>query len=43
MAIVETQILGNDGKLCASAVIKYMLFNAEKAAADYFYPGADAF
>lgn len=43
MAIVETELLGNDGKLCASAVVKYFLFNAEKAAADYFYPGADAF
>ncbi len=43
MAIVETELLGNDGKLCASAVVKYFLFNAEKASAEYFYPGADAF
>ena len=43
MAIVDTELLGNDGKLCASAVVKYFLFNAEKATADYFYPGADAF
>jgi len=43
MAIVETELLGNDGKLCASAVVKYFLFNAEKAASEYFYPGADAF
>ena len=43
MAIVETELLGNDGKLCASAVVKYFLFNAEKAATEYFYPGADAF
>ncbi|HEY3389706.1 MAG TPA: PaaI family thioesterase [Prolixibacteraceae bacterium] len=43
MAIIETELLGNDGKLCASAVVKYFLFNAEKASKDYFYPGADAF
>ncbi len=43
MAIVETELLGNDGKLCASAVVKYFLFNPEKAASEYFYPGADAF
>ncbi len=43
MAIVETELLGNDGKLCATAVVKYFLFNAEKASAEYFYPGADAF
>jgi uncharacterized protein (TIGR00369 family) len=43
MATVETELLGNDGKLCASAVVKYFLFNAEKASEEYFYPGADAF
>lgn len=43
MAVIETELLGNDGKLCASAVVKYFLFNAEKAAEEYFYPGADAF
>ena len=43
LAVVETQLLGNDGKLCASAVVKYFLFNAEKASVEYFYPGADAF
>ena len=43
MAIVETELFGNDGKLCASAIVKYFLFNAEKAAEEYFYPGADAF
>ena len=43
IAIVETELLGNDGKLCASAVVKYFLFNPEKAAEEYFYPGADAF
>ena len=43
IAIVDTQLFGNDGKLCASAVIKYFLFNPEKAAAEYFYPGVDAF
>lgn len=43
MAIVETELLGNDGKLCASAVVKYFLFNADKASEEYFYPGADAF
>ena len=43
MAVVDAELLGNDGKLCASAVIKYFLFNPEKAAAEYFYPGVDAF
>lgn len=43
IAIIETELLGNDGKICASAVVKYFLFNAEKAAEEYFYPGADAF
>lgn len=43
MAVIETELIGNDGKLCASAIVKYFLFNAEKAAAEYFYPGADAF
>jgi len=43
MATVETELLGNDGKLRSSAVVKYFLFNAEKAATEYFYPGADAF
>lgn len=43
IAIVETQLISNDGKLCASAVVKYFLFSAEKASAEYFYPGADAF
>jgi len=36
-------LLGNNGKLCASAVVKYFLFDAEKASSEYFYPGADAF
>jgi uncharacterized protein (TIGR00369 family) len=43
IAIIEAELLGNDGKLCASAVVKYFLFNAEKASEEYFYPGADAF
>ena len=43
LAIVETELLGNDGRICASATVKYFLFNAEKATAEYFYPGADAF
>jgi len=43
MAIVDTELMGNDGKLCASAVVKYFLFNPDKASAEYFYPGADAF
>ena len=43
IAIVETELTGNDGKLCASAVVKYFLFNQEKASKEYFYPGADAF
>lgn len=43
MATIETELYGNDGKLCATAVVKYFLFNAEKASEEYFYPGADAF
>lgn len=43
MATIEAELFGNDGKLCASAVVKYFLFNAERASAEYFYPGADAF
>jgi uncharacterized protein (TIGR00369 family) len=43
MAIIESELLGNDGKVCASAVVKYFLFNDEKATKEYFYPGADAF
>ncbi len=43
MATIEAELFGNDGKLCATAVVKYFLFNAEKASAEYFYPGADAF
>ncbi len=43
VAIIETELLGNDGKVCATAVVKYFLFNKEKATTEYFYPGADAF
>ena len=43
LAIVETELIGNDGNLCASAVVKYFLFNPEKASEEYFYPGSDAF
>ena len=43
IAIIETELFGNDGKLCATAVVKYFLFNPEKASEEYFYPGADAF
>ncbi len=43
IAVIETELFGNDGKLCASAVVKYFLFSAEKAKEEYFYPGADAF
>lgn len=43
MAIVETELLGNDGKLCAAAVVKYFLFNPDKAANEYYFPGAEAF
>jgi uncharacterized protein (TIGR00369 family) len=43
MAVVEAELLGNDGKLCASATVKFFLFSAEKATQEYFYPGADAF
>ena len=43
IATIEAELLGNDGNLCASAVVKYFLFNAEKASVEYFYPGADAF
>ena len=43
LAVVETQLFGNDGKLCASAKVKFFLFHPDKAAKDYFYPGADAF
>ena len=43
VAIIETELLGNDGKVCATAVVKYFLFNKEKATTEYFYPEADAF
>ena len=43
IATIEAELLGNDGKLYASAVVKYFLFSAEKASEEYFYPGADAF
>lgn len=43
LAIIEAELLGNDRKVCASAIVKYFLFNAEKASEVYFYPGADAF
>jgi uncharacterized protein (TIGR00369 family) len=43
MAVIETELLGNDGKVCATALVKYFLFTEEKASEDYFYPGADAF
>ena len=43
VAIIETELLGNDGKVCATALVKYFLFNHEKATTEYFYPGADAF
>jgi uncharacterized protein (TIGR00369 family) len=43
LVIIETELLGNDGKLCASAIVKYFLFSPQKAAKEYFYPGADAF
>lgn len=43
MAVIETELLGNDGKLCTSAIVKCFLFSAEKASGEYFYPGADAF
>ena len=43
VAIIETELLGNDGKICATAILKYFLFDTEKATTEYFYPGADAF
>ncbi|MCX6237408.1 MAG: PaaI family thioesterase [Bacteroidia bacterium] len=43
MAIIGAELLGHDGKVCASAVIKYFLFSEDKATKEYFYPGADAF
>lgn len=43
MAVIEAELLGNDGKLCATAVVKYFLIQPDKAADEYFYPGADAF
>lgn len=43
IATIEAELLGNDGKLCVSAVVKYFLFSTEKASVEYFYPGADAF
>ena len=43
VAIIETELFGNDGKVCATALVKYFLFNAEKWVSEYFYPGADAF
>jgi uncharacterized protein (TIGR00369 family) len=43
MAVIETELIGNDGQICAAAVFKFFLFNAQKASAEYFYPGADAF
>ena len=43
IAIVETELIDSQGKTCAMATVKYFLFNAEKAASEYFYPGADAF
>ena len=43
IATIEAELLGSNGNLCASAVVKYFLFNAEKASSEYFYPGADAF
>jgi len=43
IATIEAELLGNDGKLCTSAVVKYFLFNEEKATKEYFYPGSDAF
>jgi uncharacterized protein (TIGR00369 family) len=43
IAIIETELIGNDGKLCASAIVKFFLFNPGKAAREYYYPGADAF
>lgn len=43
IAIIETELFGNDGKLCATAVVRYFLFSTEKASEEYFYPGANAF
>lgn len=43
MAVIETELLGNNGQICATAVIKYFLFNEKKASEEYFYPGSDAF
>ena len=43
MTIIEAELLGHDGKMCASAIIKYFLFSEDKATKEYFYPGADAF
>ena len=43
MAIIEAELLGHDGKVCASAIVKYFLFSEDKATKEYFYPGADAF
>lgn len=43
IAIVKAELIGNDGQVCATAQIKYFLFNPEKASETYFYPGADAF
>ena len=43
IAVIQTELIGNDGQVNASGVVKFFLFDSEKAAREYFYPGADAF
>lgn len=43
LATIETELFGHDGKLCASATIKYFLYQQDKAIAEYYYPGVNAF
>jgi uncharacterized protein (TIGR00369 family) len=43
IAEIEAKLFGNQGQLCASAIVKYYILPLDKAKSDYYYPGADAF
>lgn len=43
MAEIDAKLFSHNGQLCAQASVKYFLMPADKATAQFYYPGADAF
>ncbi len=43
MAEIDARLFSHNDQLCAQATVKYFLMPADKAATQFYYPGADAF